>query len=37
LLIIPGPWCMIFQIRRSVSRRRRSDCTRAIHNLWLMT
>ena len=37
LLIIPGPWCVILQIRRSFGRRRRSDCTRTIRNLWLMT
>jgi len=37
LLIITGPWCVILQIWCSISRWRRPDYTRAIHNLWLMT
>jgi len=37
LLIIAGPWCVILQIRRSISRWSRPDCTRAIRNRRLMT
>jgi hypothetical protein len=39
LLIIAGPWCVILQIRCSISRRRRPDCTRAVRSfdLWRKT
>ena len=37
LLIITGSSYVILQIQRSIGRRRGSNCTRAIHNLRLMT
>ena len=37
LLIIAGTWCMVRQIRRSIGRRRRPECNRAIRRLRLMT